>query len=216
MNGKDVAKIEKKIRYSFKDKGLLETAFTYSSYTPDLRLNNERLEFVGDSILGFIITDYLMRNFERDDEGVMTDKRKMLVNTKTLAKAAEESGLVDYMILGKNAVASQKMKASLFEAIVAAIYYDGGEESARGFIFGFLERYIKNGDEDYKTILNERAFGAFGGYPEYDCREAAVDVGGPRVFECTVTINGEPKGRGQGSSKKEAEQTAAKAVCQKL
>ncbi|MDR3263023.1 MAG: ribonuclease III [Clostridiales bacterium] len=203
--GNGLTEAEKKIKHTFSNGELLRTAFTHSS--ENSAGNNERLEFVGDSILNFVIADYLTRNFDFD-EGNMTERRKTLVNTKILAKVIEENKLDDYLITAKNLTHSPRMKASLFEAITAAVYYDAGIDAAYDFIIRFLKKYIKNEEKDYKSLLNEQAVKKFKEYPKYTSEEKKD--GNAKFFVSTVAVNGQILGDGQGISKKEAEHMAAR------
>ncbi|MDR1905564.1 MAG: ribonuclease III [Clostridiales bacterium] len=207
---------ENKIGYVFKDKSYIKSALTHSSASA--KNNNERLEFVGDSILNFVIADYLMRNFNLS-EGEMTARRKTFVNKITLAKAVEKNGLDKYLVTaGIKDGYSAKIKSSLFEAIVAAIYYDSGMEEAYDFILRFLEEYSNSDEKDYKSLLIEKAVKkhvktAFPKY-EYVTTEEKDDNG--RYFRSSVVVNGKTIGSGRGGTKVEAEQIASKEALKNL
>ena len=197
--------LEKILGYKFRRRELLIKALTHSSADP--YKNNERLEFVGDALLGFVVADYLASETDLD-EGGMTNKRKALVNKKTLALIADENRLTDYIIKVKNLEASEKIKSSLFEALTAAVYYDGGEQPAKDFLMRFLKKHLSNEDNDYKSALFEACIKRFGAYPEeaFDAAENGL------LFNVKLSINGRIIGEGSGKNKKEAEQAAAKSA----
>ncbi|MDR3293122.1 MAG: ribonuclease III [Clostridiales bacterium] len=200
-----LSEIEKILGYSFRRKALLRLALTHSSTNPSD--NNERLEFVGDGFLAFVTADYLMRNFE-EDEGVLTEKRKSLVRKETLAKIAQEHGIDKFLSASKNLNYSEKVTSSLFEALIAAVYYDAGFEKAYAFVLRFLKKYLSREEKDYKSLLQELAVKICKDYPIYTITEKNDD--GKKIFTCSVSLCGETRGAGIGSTKKEAQQNAAK------
>ncbi len=212
--------LERKIEYTFKDKKLLREAYTHSSYTNENRgrksQNYERLEFLGDSILGFVAAEYLYGKFG-EAEGELTKLRAALVCEQNLASVAERLGLGEHLVLGKGEELTQgrtrpSILADVVEATIAAIYLDGDIGCASEFIHKFvLSNEIDTKvtlKSDYKTVLQEiiqrdnsaslayRLTGESG--PDHD-----------KIFEFEAVVNGEVIGRGSGRSKKEAEQAAA-------
>ena len=159
----DAEKIQSLIGYRFKDINLLKTAFTHKSYHgSDFKTNNERLEFLGDSLLGFVIADYLYSKKKRVAEGVMTKEKQALVSTKPLASAVRTLKISEYIIQGQSlnydASSNDRLLENLFEALVAAIYLDGGFSCAEKFIkdnFGEMIDLKSRPHKDYKTALQE-------------------------------------------------------------
>ena len=155
-----ITEIENLIGYSFRDKGLLETAFTHSSYCNEHKAeSNEKLEFLGDSVLNFAIAEllYLM---SLEDEGAMTVSRASIVSREPLSAAVEKLGLLKYLRVGEGVKHvrnwSTKFKSNLFEAVLGAIYLDGGMESAKHFVYNHLGREIaKTAATDSKSRLQE-------------------------------------------------------------
>jgi ribonuclease-3 len=215
MEKQKIEDVEKIIGYTFKDKERLNLALTHSS--ADGERNYERLEFLGDSILDFVVADYLMKNFDLD-EGKMTEKRKNLVNKKFLAKVVTENRLEGFLRTAANIANSDKMKSSIFESLTAAIYCDSGMDAAYDFIIGFLEKYFEDAETDYKSRLNEIAVKKFGEYPIYNTvernSERGAEKGGKigRIgrFFSRVVIKNKSRGEGSGESKRQAEQAAAR------
>ncbi|MCL2630918.1 MAG: hypothetical protein FWD49_05305 [Firmicutes bacterium] len=141
--------IEEKIGYSFKNATLLETAFTHSSYANEKKItSNERLEYLGDSIVNFIAGEYLYKRFQGKDEGFLSQNRALIVCGDTLCEAVEKADLVKYLVTAGGAIVqdakkSVKMRAGLFEAVVGAIYLDGGMAVAKKFIISKLGDALK-------------------------------------------------------------------------
>jgi ribonuclease-3 len=216
--------LQEKIGYSFKNEALLRTALTHSSYANEHALGhsacNERLEFLGDSILGFVVAEYLYSEYPDMTEGEMTRFRAELVCEGSLAQAASEFGLGEYILLGKGeknngGSTRPSIISDAFEAVLAAIYLDGGEKHARRHI----ERYIlkKTGrapvgfGHDYKTMLQELVQGRGTDTPTYRISsESGPDHN--KSFTAQVLYGGKVAGEGSGKSKKEAEQAAARAA----
>ena len=221
----EIAEIEKRIGYAFKDKLLLRKCFTHSSYAHEQNEeNNELLEFFGDAILDFVVTEYLMEN-ERGDEGELTQKRANLVSKSPLQEVVFELGLDKYLLLSsgilKNANYEDKMYSSLYEALVAGIYIDGGILNAKKFILNTLiksqkervKKLVQN-PYDYKSRLQEFVQKKKLGPIVYE----NIGKTGPDhhpTFEVELFIGGEKKGYGKGSSKKQAEMKAAEVALQK-
>ena len=212
--------LEKKLGYSFKDIGLLNTALSHSSYANENKKSgeacNERLEFLGDSILGVVTADYLYKNFPDMPEGQMTKTRSELVCEHSLHRVAQDLNLGKYLRLGKGEEMGggrerPSIMADAVEAILAAVYLDGGISEAakiiKKYILVGVEGGIKN--HDYKTTLQEIVQRKNGQSLKYEM----IDSKGPdhaKVFTFCVMLNGEPIGEGTGRTKKEAEQNAAK------
>ena len=221
---KDFSLLEKEIKYIFRDTKLLMVALTHSSYCNENRkkgftVSNERSEFLGDSILSVITAEFLYNRFPDVDEGFLTRTRAALVCEDTLAQFANSIGLGEYMLFGKGeAVASggrhrKSTIADAFEALIAAIYLDGGMESAKRFVLPFIEenvdKVIKLGTEDYKSRLQRIVQQT----PEEVLTYTLVGEEGPphdRVFSYEVYLNSNLLGKGKGRSKREAEQVAAR------
>lgn len=157
----DLTFIERKIKYTFNDKELLQRAITHSSYANLKKIKSyERLEFLGDSILGFVVSDVLFSNYKDRQEGDLTKMRGKIVEGKNLALKLEYLGLDCSILVVKNVAITQKIKADVFEAIVAAIYNDGGYDKARTFILECFDDQIdtvcSEQLSDFKSIINER------------------------------------------------------------
>jgi ribonuclease-3 len=185
--------------------------------------DNESLEFLGDSVLGFVIADMLFRNFPEHNEGQKSKLKASLVSAASLARLGERIGLGDYLILGRGEEKTggrrkQALIADCYEALLAAIYLDGGVEPVRAFIErqfqGLIAEARRTGaqaafTEDYKSALQEWLQSNDRGLPVY---RLAAEAGPAhrRYFEVEVLVNGEPLARAEGRSKKEAAQAAAK------
>ncbi|MCL1828921.1 MAG: ribonuclease III [Oscillospiraceae bacterium] len=220
--------LEQKIGYKFVDAKLLETALTHSSYANEdkhkSRSSNERLEFLGDSVLGMLVTEFLYENFPALPEGRMTRIRAELVCEQSLLGAAAKLGLGDCLMLGKGEENSGgRRRAGILsdcvEAVIAALYLDGGPGAAGAFIQKFVlpERIsdILNADSDHKTSLQELIQQKPGQVLEYSllCERGPDHM---KEFTVTVLLNGIPVGEGVGRSKKEAEQSAAESALESL
>ena len=223
--------LEAKIGYEFKDKRKLEEALTHSSYSNELgqkhilRHCNERLEFLGDSVLSIIVSEYLYEKYKNEPEGKLTNRRRELVCEKALARYSEKLGLGNYLMLGKgedkNGGRNNKsILADAFEALLAAIYLDASE-NGKLEVSKFLMPYVKDeitassisGESiDYKTLLQQFTQQADGELPEYiELSESGPDH--MKKFEVEVRLNNNIIGRGMGKTKKEAEQNAAEEAC---
>lgn len=220
--------LEKKIGHSFRDRALLTTALTHSSYANENRGRgecNERLEFLGDSVLGMVVADALFRRFPELPEGRMTRLRAQLVCEESLHRVASELGLGEYVRLGRGEEHTggrrrTSILADAVEAVIAAMYLDGGLETAKAFI----ERQILSAldgagpvmrVEDCKTELQELVQKKSGQSLSYEL----LSESGPdhdKTFTSQVSLNGRPVGSGSGRTKKEAEQAAARAALEAL
>ncbi|MBO4693228.1 MAG: ribonuclease III [Clostridia bacterium] len=213
---------EENLGYCFINKKLLENALTHSSYANESRdglFSNERLEFLGDSILSLIVSSYIYDNYKRMPEGELTRLRASLVCEKTLCKFSRELSVGEHLLLGKGerktgGAERDSILADAFEAILAAVYLDGGIEPARKLVMRFvipeLESYdVKADFKDYKTLLQE----IIQRNPEESVTYVLTDEKGPdhnKEFTVEVRLNSNTIGVGTGRSKKEAEEMAAK------
>jgi ribonuclease-3 len=223
--------LQQAIHYRFRDRGLLEHAMTHTSRANEDAsggvLDNESLEFLGDAILGFIVADVLFREFPAYDEGQKSKLKASLVSTATLARFAERLGLGDHLLLGRGEEKTggrrkQALLADGYEALIAAIYVDGGIEQARAFIareFGDAiaeaRRHGVAGPQDYKSALQELVQAREMPLPEYRL-VATVGPDHSKQFQVQVAVRGEALAEAIGASKKEAEQEAARAAIEKL
>ena len=222
-----LSELERGLGYSFRDKALLRHALTHSSYANENRelglKDNERLEFLGDSILGFVVAEYLYRSCPERPEGELTRIRADLVCEKSLARAAAVIQLGDYLLLGNGEEHGGGRKrdsivSDAMESVLAASYLDGGFEAARGIIDRLILCDVQIGRArncDYKTALQELVQRKTDQQLHYEL----VSESGPdhdKHFAVRVLLNGEPVGEGEGTSKKRAEQTAAEAAIAKL
>lgn len=218
--------LEEKLGYTFRDKNLLLHAMTHSSYANEHRAggltSNERLEFLGDSVLGMVVADYLFRIHPDMPEGELTRTRAALVREGSLYEVAKTLNLGAYLRLGKGEDAGggrtrPSILADATEAMLAAVYLDGGITPARAIIQKFIldKEEEKAVDRDYKTALQEFVQRTPGQVISYKL----VDELGPdhaRVFVMEVSVSGKAVGQGRGHTKKEAEQRAARAALLKL
>src|SRR5439155_20693839 len=222
--------LQQAIGYRFRDRGLLEHAMTHTSRAnEDVSggvLDNESLEFLGDAVLGFVVADLLFREFPAFDEGHKSKLKASLVSTTTLARQAERLGLGDHLLLGRGEekTGGRRKPALLadgYEALIAAIYLDGGIEQARAFIVRELAPLIDDirrnglGGRDYKSALQEHLQSRDRSLPEYRLA-GSVGPDHRKLFEVELIVNGEPLARALGSTKKEAEQEAARLALEKL
>jgi len=226
MNEQELLQLQKKLGYLFKNTSLLITALTHSSYANENKssgaTSNERMEFLGDSVLGMSVSKLLFESKAQMPEGTMTKLRAELVCERSLASLARNFNLGNYIILGRGeAKGGGNKRASILadtmEAIIAAIYLDGGFDAALGFIKDNLIGHIdlqKRENTDYKTVLQEQIQVKTGQVLAYN----VIDESGPdhdKVFYIEVLLNGNQIGQGSGKSKKEAEQAAAKSALDK-
>lgn len=219
--------LETAIGYRFKNISLLQNALSHSSYANerwhDSLKSNERLEFLGDSILGMVTAEYLYRNFPQRPEGELTRMRADMVCERALAVVAERIGLGRHLLLGNGEETGggrnrDSILADAVESVIAACFLDGGMEPARQFINTFVlaevpEKKLRNAD--YKTALQELVQQKKNQTLSY----TLVGESGPdhdKQFEVEVSLNGKVVGTGQGRSKKKAEQDAAKAAMEAL
>jgi ribonuclease-3 len=184
--------------------------------------SNERLEFLGDAVLGVVVTDHVYREHPGLDEGELTEIRKTVVSSVAMASVAVDLQVGDHLLLGKGEeLSGGRMKSSILadamEAIIGAVYLASGLEGAREFVLRILESRLLTAPEDgadHKSRLQELAAHRFGSAPRYHVETTGPDHA--RTFYVTVTIDDVPYGRGEGRSKKQAEQEAARAACVEL
>ena len=205
--------------FEFADKSLLENALTHSSIENIVDSNTyERLEFLGDRVLGLVVCDFLMRTYPFEDEGALSRRLSGLVDRTTLATVASSIGLESYIIHGSGTLLNDSIKADVMEAIFGAIYWDGGLEQVRLVIEKLIcsrSKDLSAPPTDGKTALQEWAQGAKLGLPFYK----EVDRSGPDhqpIFSVEVFVEGFHSCIGKGSSKRSAEQDAAKSMLQRV
>ena len=217
--------LEKSLDYKFNNIKLLKNALVHSSYANEVRgdtYSNERLEFLGDSVLSVIVSEHIYNKYPNMPEGELTKLRASLVCEKSLCSFSRELGIGDYLLLGKGEDKNggrerDSILADAFEAILAAIYLDGGMDCAKKHIFNTVLRDLEHhADEDsfkdYKTVLQE----IIQRNPEENVSYILIDETGPdhdKMFTVEVRLNSNVIGQGSGKSKKQAEQMAA---CQAL
>ncbi len=213
--------LEKNLNYKFNNINILKNALTHSSYANEVRngtTSNERLEFLGDSVLSIIVSEYIYTNFSKLPEGELTKLRASLVCEKTLCEFSRELELGEHLLLGKGEDRNggrnrDSILADAFEAVLAAIYLDGGMEIARNHVLRFVSREISSTEheavKDYKTALQE----IIQRNPEETVSYFLTGEQGPdhnKKFTVEVRLNSNTIGVGEGKSKKAAEQMAAK------
>jgi ribonuclease-3 len=223
--------LQQAIGYRFRDRGLLEHAMTHTSRANEDVSggvhDNESMEFLGDAVVGFVIADVLFREFPNFDEGEKSKTKAALVSTTTLARQAERLNLGEQLLLGRGEEKTggrrkQALLADGYEALIAAIYLDGGIEHVRAFIvrefaplLAEVQQHGIAGSQDYKSALQELLQARDLPLPEY----RLVGTMGPdhrKLFQVEVVVNGEALAESTGPSKKEAEQDAARAALDKL
>ncbi len=217
--------LETKLGYTFHDRALLENALTHSSFanenhSPDG--SNERLEFLGDSILGMVTAEFLYRTHPDLPEGDLTRKRAALVREESLVEVADRLDLGAYLRLGKGEDQGggrerPSIRADAVEAVLAAVFLDGGLAEAKRIVQRFIldKEAEKVASQDYKTALQERVQRESGQVLTYRLTgESGPDHA--KVFTVAVELNGRSVGEGRGHSKKEAEQLAAKAAMETI
>jgi len=228
---------EKRLGYHFRNPDLLVLALTHASdkavraevpledtteesppASPSRLLDNERLEFLGDSVLGMIVCEELFHSYPQSTEGELTNIKSVVVSRPVLARLSDELGIPEFMSLGKGMASydrlPESMRANVFEAIVAAIYIDGGLEEARRFVLAHIHRQIELVEKDqhtknYKSNLQQYSQREFGITPRY----RVLSEAGPdhiKEFEVVAVIGDRQWAAGRGKSKKDAEQEAAR------
>lgn len=224
----DFSKFEERAGVKFKDERLLRQAFTHRSYINENRdsglEHNERLEFLGDAVLELVITDYLYGKMKESDEGELTSLRSALVNADTCSKVASALGANDFLLLSKGEAkdtgrARQYILANTLEAVIGAIYVDQNYEAAKDFILShvapLMEEILKSGTWiDAKSLFQEKAQEFKGHTPVYK----TIKESGPdhdKHFTVQVAVGSDVCGEGEGKSKQDAEQSAAKNALEK-
>ncbi|MCX7619225.1 MAG: ribonuclease III [Acidimicrobiales bacterium] len=218
--------LQQRLGYAFEDVELLALALTHRSWCAEHAGfdSNERLEFLGDAVLGMVVTDHVYRAYPEMSEGELAKLRAAVVNAAVLAEVAVELDLGSALRLGKGEDASggrskQSILADAMEAVIGALYLDGGYRPARNFVLRLLEERIAEassgpGGQDFKTQLQELSARRFEQLPEYVTRDEGPDH--QKRFFATVSVRGEVLGEGEGRSKKQAEQAAAHAAWRRL
>jgi ribonuclease-3 len=212
-----LAACQRRIGYTFHNKALLRAAITHASGAEHRLASNERLEFLGDAILGFVVCEMLFRQFPEYLEGELTKIKSVVVSRQTCAKISEALGLQEFLILGKGMTTAPTVPPSLladvFESLVAAIYLDGGDAAARQFINTYIgpEVELAAAGElggNYKSLLQQLAQREYGSTPTYHL----LDEKGPdhsKCFKMVAQVAGKRYQAAWGRNKKEAEQRAA-------
>jgi len=218
INPEKLSECQFRLGYFFNNTEVLEKALTHTSCKLENNFSNERLEFLGDAVLGMIISDYLYKTLPHYSEGELTKIKSVVVSQTTLAKVSLEANLKDFLTVGRGLndrnFLPKSLLANVFEAVIAAIYLDGGLDAAYTFTVKYLKKEIdivcKNQHEkNYKSILQQHSQKEHGVTPVYRVlQQVGPDHG--KLFEVSVLIKGTEYGRGWGKSKKEAEQFAAK------
>jgi ribonuclease-3 len=215
---KDVLhQIEQILGYEFANEALVKRAFTHSSAVDSRLDSNERLEFLGDAILSTVICETLFDKYNRYAEGELTKMKSMLVSRGTCARVARKMGLSNFLVVGKGMISSRalptSLSAGLLEAVIAAVYIDGGFDAARDFIvrnFLYLIEQVDSQEAhgNFKSLLQQSSQEQFGVAPTY----VLLDEKGPdhnKCFESEVVIDQRHFPSAWGANKKEAEQKAA-------
>ncbi|MCL2344136.1 MAG: ribonuclease III [Firmicutes bacterium] len=222
--------LEQALGHVFRNRELLETALTHSSYANEKHKgamsSNERLEFLGDSVLGHLTADYLYRSCPDMPEGGMTRLRAELVCEQNLLRVARELSLGEQLKLGRGEEmtggrARPSILADAVEALIAALYLDGGIEAVRAFVREYILSHAEEGNPateimgDYKTVLQELVQRSSGRVLSYE----TLSESGPehnKRFVSEVRIDNKPMGKGSGRSKKESEQAAAREALKRM
>ena len=215
--------IEHILGYRFKDKAFIKEALTHKSFAGEHRgiKHNERLEFLGDSILGAIVADYIYNQCPHDEEGVLSKIKSNLVSRKNLYLWGKELQLGTYVYLGHGELATggrerDSIISNAVEAVIGAVYLDGGYKAAQALILPWVKTQQLTADmKDYKSVLQEFLQKRGPQTPEYEI----VQTVGPehdKVFTVRVSLNGRALGTGKGHNKKQAEQAAAQNALEQL
>ena len=209
-----LTEVQEKIGYEFKNPEIIRRAFTHPSYVNMHKTERDydRLEFLGDSVLGFVVTDYIFRSAQKD-EGAMTEDKKNIVSSKPLSTATKNLQIEGYMLKSENVKMTDSMRENLFESTIGAIYLDGGLEEAKKFIYkNLIDVFYKKGFKelkDSKSLLNEFTSKNHLGDVKYVMISKTGKDNLP-TFKIKTVLNGKEIAVGKGNSKKEAEQQAAK------
>ena len=215
----DLSELPGRLGHEFRDPQLLRRALSHRSWCAEVggQPSNERLEFLGDAVLGLVVADLAFRNHDDLPEGKLTDLRKSVVNASALAEVAVEIGLGPCLLLGKGEdAAGGRSKPSIlsdaFEAVLGAVYVDGGIDAARALVERLLTERMATAAQrldrlDYKTVLQELTARVHDTAPVYVVSDTGPDH--DKRFFATVIVQGVAVGQGEGRSKKTAEQAAA-------
>ncbi|MGH9104079.1 MAG: ribonuclease III [Acidimicrobiales bacterium] len=221
-----VAALESRIGHRFADESLLWSALAHRSWCAEAagEESNERLEFLGDAVLGLVVTDHIYRRYPDLPEGELAKLRAAVVSSEVLAEVAATLDLGSALLLGKGEIATggsskSSILADATEAVIGAVYLDGGLSAAAELVLRLLGSRIGEaaagpGDQDYKTRLQELAARRGFDLPDYRLRDEGPDH--CKRFFAVVSLGGEPMGSGEGRSKKQAEQAAARLAWQRL
>jgi ribonuclease-3 len=224
----DIPNIEQKLNYTFHSKHLLMLSFVHRSFFNEHRdlveQHNERLEFLGDSVLGLIISDYLYAHLPLESEGYLSHLRSHIVEASSCAQLLSYLGIAHYVLLGKgermnDGRGRETILADLFEALIGAIYLDGGLNAAKTFFLNQfserIEEYLKKPLRNWKAELQDYSQKKYQKPPVYKIlKESGPDHS--KVFHVIACLDDQDVGEGMGSSKKEAEQAAAADALKKL
>lgn len=222
MDVDERARLEVWLGWKFHDGAILEHALSHRSWCAEHPADgsNERLEFLGDAVLGIVVTDHIFRTYPKHQEGELAKVRASVVNAEVLAEVASSIGLGPCLRLGRGEDSSggrekPSILADSMEAVIAAVYLDGGMDAAWAVVLRlFRDRIVEAatgpGGDDYKTRLQELAARQFDRLPRYQVRDEGPDHA--KRFFATVVLDGHEHGRGEGGSKKQAEQAAARAA----
>jgi len=217
MDAQEFATAEQLLGYTFKDKDLLEQALTHASIATSRLASNERLEFLGDMILGMVVCEYLYIRFDDLLEGDLTKIKSSVVSRRTCANVAMEMKLDELLLLGKGMAGHRSLPrsivAAVYESLIGAIYLDGGLDAARTFVMAGMKKYIESAEEsghqhNFKSVLQQTVQQRYASTPQY----VVLDEQGPdhaKCFEVCVEIGAKRFASTWGASKKQAEQQAA-------
>ncbi len=218
----DFEKLENNLEYNFKDKNLLKKALTHKSYANEYKIeSNEKLEFLGDSILSVVTSIYIYHNYSNKSEGKMSKVRASVVCGKNLSEIALKNNFDEFLFLGKSEKnVNNNILEDSVEAVIAAMYLDGGMEPVQNFIMKNLKEEIdiameSNENSDYKTRLQE----ILQKNGQAEILYEIIKESGPdhdKHFVAQVSVNGEVLAQGEGRSKKEAQMQAAKRALEKI
>ncbi len=215
-----------RVHYWFQDPELLEQAMAHRSWCAERpgRSSNERLEFLGDAVLGLVVAEFTYREHPELSDGQMSQVRASVVNTHVLAEVAAELGVSEHLRLGRGEDLSggrrkESILADATEAVIGALYLDGGLEEAQRMILSLLRGRIsvavgEPGESDHKSRLQEEAVRLGRGVPRYELESFGPDHA--RRYLATVYVAGHSLGTGEGRSKKDAEQVAARVACETM
>jgi ribonuclease-3 len=220
------SRLDRRIDYRFVDPGLLDQALAHRSWCAEQGglTSNERLEFLGDAVLGLVVAEYAYRTRPELSDGLMSKVRASVVNTRVLAEVALDLGIAEHLRLGRGedqsgGRAKGSILADATEALIGAVYLDGGLAEAERLILSLLRDRItaavgEPGESDHKSRLQEESVRLGNGVPHYEVEGFGPDHA--RRYLATVYVAGQRLGTGEGRSKKDAEQVAAQAACGSL